>query len=358
MNKKSLIDEVLEKYDYKQIANILGLANGTVKNWSKTKVPKCYTFDLMKLSLKEINYSKYTSKEKDQFFTSKDTVKYCYDVFCNKMKELNISIDEYIFIEPSAGDGAFLEVLPKDKTLAFDIEPRHENIKKQDYLTWHSENKSQKYITFGNPPFGLRGNLALRFINHSTQFSDFVCFILPPLFNSDGKGSPRKRVKNYNLIHSEKLDSFFYYPDNKETLIKINCIFQIWSKNIKDPKYEIKEIKNDNIKIYSLSNGEKSSQKRNINMINKCDLYLPSTCFGSENIKCYNSFNELPNQRGFGITISNKYKYKKELIKKVQLFSWVDTSFLSTNSAYNLRTSLIMGVIEDIYIELNKVLYI
>ena len=78
--------------------------------------------------------------------------------------------------------------------------------------------------------FGLRGNLALRFINHASTFSDYVCFILPQLFESDGKGVPRKRVINLNLLHSEKINNIFISPDNKET--KVECIFQIWSNFI------------------------------------------------------------------------------------------------------------------------------
>ena len=38
-------------------------------------------------------------------------------------------------------------------------------------------------------------------LNHSNKFSDYVCFILPQLFESDGKGVPRKRVKGFNLLH-------------------------------------------------------------------------------------------------------------------------------------------------------------
>ena len=99
-----------------------------------------------------------------------------------------------------------------------------------------------KYIVFGNPPFGLRGHMALKFINHSYDFADYVCFILPQLFESDGKGVPRKRVKGYYLIYSKKVDNIFYSPDNKE--IKVNCIFQIWSKYHMNEKYIIKDKKN------------------------------------------------------------------------------------------------------------------
>ena len=112
------------------------------------------------------------------------------------MKENNIDINEYTFIESSAGDGSFTKLLPEN-TISLDIEPRHEKIIKQDYLKWEPQ-ITGKYITIGNPPFGLRGNLALRFINHSVRFSDHLCFLLPPLFESDGRGSPMKRVKGYN----------------------------------------------------------------------------------------------------------------------------------------------------------------
>ena len=69
---------------------------------------------------------------------------------------------------------------------------------------------------------------------------------------------------------------------------------------------------NNDIKIYSLSNGGTASTTRNKKMLNKCDVYLPSTCFGKENMKVYDSFEELPNKRGYGIILLNN---KDNLIK-------------------------------------------
>ena len=183
----------------------------------------------------------------------------------------------------------------------------------------------KKYIVFGNPPFGLRGQLALKFINHSYKFADFVCFILPQLFESDGKGAPRKRVNKYNLIYSERIDnSSFLEPDGKE--IKVNCIFQIWSKNLVNVDYNLnKREVNKNIKIYSLSDG-------------KCDIYIPSTCYGKENMKYYESFETLPNRRGYGVLFNNN---KEEYIKIFKNIEWDKIAYLSTNSSYNLRTSTI-----------------
>lgn len=332
-----LLNEILKKHTISQVAKILNLANGTITRWIELKnIPKSYLFDLFKLLEIDIDYSKYSSKEKDQFFTPLHTATYCYNKFCEIVEKMDIGIDlnEYIFIEPSAGDGGFLKVLPEN-TISMDIEPRSNEIIKQDYLTW-TPPKNGKYIVFGNPPFGLRGHLALRFINHSYEFADFVCFILPQLFESDGKGSPRKRVIGYNLIHSEKIQTNFYEPNKNE--VEVNTIFQIWSKNTENNEYLLKEIPNENIKIYSLSNGGTPSSTRNKKMLNTCDVYIPSTCFGKENMRYYNSFEELPGKKGYGIVFLNN---KELFIQKAKNIKWCDVAFLSTNSAYNLRSSQI-----------------
>jgi hypothetical protein len=324
-----------------EVSADLCLARGTVVRWIELKnVPPQYSFDIMKMNDEDIDYTKYTDTEKDQFYTPTDTVKKCYEIFKNKLVELGDDISEYRFIEPSAGAGAFLEVLPSN-TIALDIEPNSDLVEQADYLTWEPP-KNDKYIVFGNPPFGLRGNLALRFVKHSESFSDYVCFILPQLFESDGKGSPRKRIKGLNLIFSEVISSSFNMPDGRETTV--NVVFQIWSKHFKDDKYKIKSYNKKDIKVYSLSNGEEKSQQRNTNMLNKCDIYLPSTCFGEDKMRCYDSFSQLPGQKGYGLVFHTN---KKKMTEKAKQISWGKVSFLSTNSAYNLRTSIILEALSE-----------
>lgn len=330
----SLFEECLQKVSIKEVAVKLNLCVGTIRRWIELKdVPIQYTFDLYKILSKEIVYSKYTSSLKDQFFTPKDLAKKCWEIF---NREVKINTQEYTFIEPSAGDGSFLHILPKG-SIGLDIEPRSTGIQKQDYLTWKPTNTSKKHIVFGNPPFGLRGHLALNFINHSYSFADYVCFILPQLFESDGKGSPRKRVNGYNLIYSEGLSAIFYSPDNKE--VKVNGVFQIWSKNTSNQKYIIKSNSQENIKVYSLSDGGTIASTRNKDMIDKCDIYLPSTCFGKYNMKIYKKFEDLPGKKGYGVIF---FTEKADMINKAETIDWTSISFLSTNSAYNLRTSIIL----------------
>ena len=332
----SILNKLLESKSYTEIAESINVAIGTVKRWNKLKkVPQGYIFELMKLANIKIDYSKFSYKEKDQFFTPSFTSKYCYSKFKEVIKTYQDCEKDYTFIEPSAGNGVFLKLLRHERRIGFDIEPQFGEIKEQDYLNWIPvENK--KYVVIGNPPFGLRGNLALKFINHSSKFADYVCFILPQLFESDGKGVPRKRVLGLNLIHSEKLDTNFESPDGNN--IKVQCIFQVWSKFHKNEKYIISEKKNKIIKIYSLSNGGTPSTTRNKKMHYKCDIYIPSTCFGKENMKYYETFEILPRQKGYGIVF---LKDKEQNLKKFKNIDWSEVAFQSTNSAYNIRSSKI-----------------
>ena len=333
-----ILNKILETKNVSQIATELNLAIGTIIRWiNLKKVPKSYMFDLLKLAKIDIDYSKFSYKDKDQFFTPNDTAKYCYLKFLEVMNKYNDCENNYIFIEPSAGNGNFLKLLPADRRIGFDIEPKFDEIIKQDFLTWYPpEEQNKKWITIGNPPFGLRGQLALKFINHASEFSDYVCFILPQLFESDGKGVPRKRVTGLNLIHSEKLDTNFESPDGKS--ISINCIFQVWSKFHKNNSYVIKKKENPNIKIYSLSDGGTPSTTRNKKMFYKCDAYIPSTCFGKENMRFYENFDSLPKRRGYGVIF---LKDKEKNLEKFKNINWSLESFLSTNSAYNIRSSQI-----------------
>ena len=334
-NNKKILKELMKKHSLKEIAIKLNLSIGTIQRWLELdNIPYHYTFDLLRLSSQNIDYSIYKSNQKDQFFTPIDIAKKCWDTFCEISK---ISLNDYIFIEPSAGDGSFLKCMP-DNSIGLDIEPRHNNIIKHDYLLWTPPNNEKKYIVVGNPPFGLRGHTALNFIRHSYNFADYVAFILPQLFESDGKGSPRKRVKGYNLIYSEKISGFFHTPEKTE--VDVNGVFQIWSKYTSDNNFIIKSTINDTIRVYSLSDGGTVSTTRNKKMIDKCDIYIPSTCFGKEIMKLYSSFNDLPNKKGYGIVF---LKDKENMLKKCKNIKWCDIAFLSTNSAYNLRTSLIIN---------------
>jgi len=341
-NKKNnfkLLEKVLEQYSIKELSDILYVNKNTIERWKLLKnVPWQYHIDLKKLLNLDVDYTQYSFIEKDQFFTPQKMAEECLKILNDKLEELLIDKDEFIFLEPSAGDGSFYKLLPKNKRIAFDIEPKFDGIIKQDFLSW-LPNTNDKIICIGNPPFGLRGNLALRFINHASKFCDFVAFILPPLFDSDGKGTCMNRVKNLNLIYSEKIDTNFYYPNGED--IKVNVIFQIWSKNHK-VSLVTKDHCDNYVKIYSLTDGGTPGTTRNKNMLNKCDFYLASSSFEKDKMTVYPTFEDLPNRRGYGIKILKDYENVYNVIKNID---WTSESFLATNSSYNLRTSIIQNAI-------------
>ncbi len=333
-----LFKRALQQYSLQDLAEELSLHSGTLKRWQYIQaVPSSYRSDFLRiLGIEAIGGG---PREKDQFYTKPNIACMCWDRLRDASKYLGISLSHYHFIEPSAGCGAFYDCLPPDRRLGLDIEPNGYGINKQDYLKW-SPSMNKKYIVIGNPPFGLRGNLALKFINHSYKFADVVAFILPQLFESDGKGSAMKRVLGYKLAHSEKLPSnSFYYPNKKD--VDINTIFQVWTKvNTHKVNSPPKITCDEYIKVYSLSDGGTPSSTRNKNMLNKCDVYLPSTTF--QGMKAFTSFEELPHRRGYGVFIHNK---KRDIKKILFEHDWSKTAFASTNSALNLRTSLIQQVI-------------
>ena len=62
------------------------------------------------------------------------------------------------------------------------------------------------------------------------------------------------------------------------------------------------------------------------------------SCFGKENMKYYSSFDTLPRQKGYGIVFLKNKEINLEKFKKI---NWSSVAFLSTNSAYNIRSSQI-----------------
>lgn len=334
MTPINLLNEVVSKKTEQDVANVLGLHPNTIARWfQKGEVPEHYNGDFKRMLGKK-------GDPDDQFYTNPDIARRCYGALKRIAVELGIDLSHYWFIEPSAGSGNFYDLLPHNGRIGLDLHPRHNEIREADYLLY-TPPQNRKYVVIGNPPFGLRGHLALQFINHSFPFADIVAFILPQLFESDGKGVPAKRVnKGFKLAYSKKIPTdSFHKPDGTE--VGISTVFQVWTKiNHDKVKLQPRKTCKTFIKIYSLSDGGTPESTRNKNMIGKCDIYLPSTCF--QGMQSYERFNDLPNQRGYGIVINRDKVAIKRIIRNND---WVMTAFLSTNGALNLRSSLIEDVI-------------
>lgn len=348
MDTTELFYQVIKSKTSEDIAVTLGLHSNTINRWIDTNnIPWQYHGDFLRMLGQDgdINLWGDGVKDKDQFYTKPSIALECYNKFLTVAEAMDINLSKYEFIEPSAGCGWFYQHLPSHRKIGIDIDPNGkyiDELTKADYLRWEP-NKKGSYIVIGNPPFGLRGHLALQFINHSAKFADIVAFILPQLFESDGKGVPGKRVdKKFALAYSERLpEDSFEKPDG--TPIPISTVFQVWTAVNKN-KINIPTKKTCSlyIKIYSLSDGGTPSSTRNKKMIGKCHIYLPSTCFSG--MKAYESFEELPNKRGYGVLIHKNIRQIKSILLRND---WTETAFRSTNGALNLRTGLIQNVLTE-----------
>lgn len=164
----------------------------------------------------------------DKFYTKPEVAKYCIQEF---QKYITIEEDDFV-IEPSAGNGSFLENLYSlhisKNIYSFDIEPEHEKITKQDFLTLDHTKfpKNNKIHIIGNPPFGRQSSLAKKFIKFSCNFVDSIGFILPKSFKKESLQS--SFPLQFHLMSSIDLPENSFLLNDKE--YDVPCIFQIWTK--------------------------------------------------------------------------------------------------------------------------------
>jgi hypothetical protein len=156
-------------------------------------------------------------KNFDKFYTKTSIAKQCID---------QVKREYDLWIEPSAGDGSFLSLLPSNK-LGIDIMPENSNIIKHDFLLW-KPNNSGNFITIGNPPFGKNSSLAVKFFNHAASFSNTIAFIVPRTFE---KVSVQNRLdKNFHLEHNLVLPVNSFLFDNND--YSVPTVFQIWNRKL------------------------------------------------------------------------------------------------------------------------------
>lgn len=148
-----------------------------------------------------------TKFEHDKYYTPKDIVDKCMEILKQTINTQEIDC----VIEPSQGNGQFINAIEStfdsDK-FYLDLIPQHEGVKEQDYLEYNIE-EIQGYkniLVLGNPPYGTRNTLSLRFFKKSIQFQEYVAFILP-ISQLDNINS----LYEYDLIKSVDLGSVEYY---------------------------------------------------------------------------------------------------------------------------------------------------
>jgi len=158
-----------------------------------------------------LNYVEY-----EQFLTKEETVTECLNMLKETLSDLGIDSTKYTYIEPM-----------------------NDEVIKSNFLEWNPPT-NQKYITVGNPPFGMRGSKAVKFIRYSSQFSDVVAFIVPEYFVLDNGESDQYEDYPYNmvfdgmkLVHSKELEKpvSMRLPNGEDWEAPLGLYFHIYVKN-------------------------------------------------------------------------------------------------------------------------------
>jgi len=186
---------------------------------------------------------KFRTDEKDQFYTDENVAKKCIDIIV----ELYPETKNYLWIEPSAGNGSFYKNIKYEK-IGIDIDPKYEGIIKEDYLKWNYSGirfllsgiragKDKKVILVGNPPFGKQSSLAKMFIKRGCEYADMIAFILPKSFTKPSMTNAFDR--KFHCMHTSDIEKdAFLIQGNKR--YDVPCIFQIWERKSEDRKIEDK----------------------------------------------------------------------------------------------------------------------
>lgn len=182
----------------------------------------------------------------DKYYTSEELAQYCV----NKTKEIIGECNISEFLEPSAGAGVFLNYLPEN-TLAYDLEPEDNRIIKQDYLTLNLDYKKGRCI-IGNPPFGSRNNLSLKFFKKSILLGDYIAFI-QPISQLDNT----QKMYEFDLIYSEDLGNREYSG------IIVRCCFNIYKKPLNGINKIRRDYKLEDITVIRNARGKNAKVPEN-----------------------------------------------------------------------------------------------
>ena len=158
----------------------------------------------------------------DKYYASPSLVNYVVDTAINTIGKENITE----IIEPSAGDGAFIEKLDSlgIPTQYYDLYPEHDKIKKQDFKTLNLPYKEGR-LFLGGPPYATGSKLWLMFVKEAAKMGDYIAYISPPSYH-DVNPFPQF----LEVLHTEQLpyQQFLGSKERGEKDVKMRSSFNIY----------------------------------------------------------------------------------------------------------------------------------
>lgn len=182
-----------------------------------------------------VNDSSSTSRQLDQFYTHPKVAKTLYRMTREWLQKEGIK--PTMWLEPSAGNGAFWNLLPPAKRLGYDLAPKAPGVMLADFLLLAPLVKIEKevedgkqgdkqWVAIGNPPFGKNSAKAVAFFNACALSCQTIAMIFPQTFK---KASLQRRLDKHFHLEAESImgDNCFVF-DGKT--YSVPCVFQIWVK--------------------------------------------------------------------------------------------------------------------------------
>jgi hypothetical protein len=135
--------------------------------------------------------------KKSQRFTDRSEAKRLYELTRRKIAENGIKFD--CWLEPSAGDGAFYDLLPTHMRLGIDIDSRHPDIIEADFLTFDGFEPGVTYAAIGNTTWNENGTV--KFFNRCADYCSVIAFVVPLSFLRPHAINQLDR--RFHLLHEE-----------------------------------------------------------------------------------------------------------------------------------------------------------
>ena len=246
----------------------------------------------------------------DKFYTKESVALECIE---------DIELKKYdLIIEPSAGEGSFYNNIKGNK-IGLDLLPEAKGITKQDWFLYNIDEKYKNVLIIGNPPFGKRNKLSIKFLEHAMSFSSVstVGFILPNVFNKYTLQNKINKDFRISKIRELEPNSFTLNGDSYH----VPCSFFIFERNQGqclrfDPN------------IYKDTNDWVFSNKKDY------DFFI----FGASPKKVISIPND--KNRGYYIKLKNK-KNKTDIIDNFKNISWNGNSSVSGGVSWFTKPEIV-----------------
>lgn len=261
----------------------------------------------------------------DRFFTRPEIARACHGALLDVMRRDHADLARYKFVEPAAGDGVFYDLLPEKRRIGVEIVSGNPEFETADFLSWKPPANGCRYAVVGNPPFGYRAWLALAFVNRAAEFADYIGFILPMAFQSDGKGSPKHRVLGAELVETRTLPpGSFVRPAGKSA--GINALWQVWRRGVNNRRPDAACSKWIDLFTVDMRKERLCGQER----LSEADWFLQRT-FYSDPPNLVREFSDVRYVCGYGIVV------KKDKCAVTDCLKAVDWRRYSNLAAHNCR---------------------